>query len=804
MARHPNSERVMRLSHSGSAVFIVLVLTLLTASLLIVSFRVRSTTIDLNDATDRAVRIGNEIGALLSAEINSVVGFQATQQTQFRDNYRAQATRIADRLTTLQGLMPPLGAAVRARHEELQSAVRDWHHNIDSRQLVTRVMESGEFREAAFESLLVMRHGQAAAHRFNEEVLSYQSAEQLREERLASLFMALAIVFGPLAISAVLLMTRVFARLNATTSYMERRAREEEALRQVGQSLTGGLSMPDVLRRITDAAALLGQAEDVCIETVDRGLNEATCVARLGEGTPGPGAKAAYVGSLAQEALEGGASRVVENVDLEGRPDSPFRNLVRRSGNSSAMVIPLRMNNQPLGAMCLIRRAPHGFTYADAPKMHILADMAAIAMHRARTIEQLHALEEDEHFLAQASVALASSLDYKRTVHAVAHLAVPRLADVCIVHLAGGSVHADTVCADSIDCVVAQQLQDKHRERPDLAISVESVMRTGTPLLLREVPDEMLKEYAVDEDHLNALRRLRMTSAMVLPMYVARQTIGALVFFAVGDRHFDDDDLTRAQRIAQSAAMAIHNTQLYTVANAALELRDEVLRTVSHDLRNPLASIQLSVALLKKDSLPNGRRQKLLQSITSTSQRMNRLIDDLLVVGRLRAGQPLPLDRHREDPADIVEQMCEIMEPQARRHSVALRCSKPNTPLPSIVVDRTRIIQALTNLLDNAFKFTPEGGEIVVSCAPSNGEIRFAVADSGTGIDPADLGRLFDPFWQAQGAAHRGTGLGLAIVKAIVEQHGGRIWVESQPGAGTTVTFTVPVAAAGEQPLKAA
>jgi len=796
----------MRLSHSAIAVFIVVVLTLLTTSLLIVSFRERSTTVDLNDATDRAVRIGNEIGALLSAEINSVVGFQATQHTQFSDSYRAQEARIADRLATLQKLMPRLGAAVRARHEELQSAVRDWHHNIANRKLATRVMESGEFRQAAFESLLVMRHGQTAAHRFNEEVLSYQSAEQLREERLAFLFMALAVIFGPLAISAVVLMTRVFARLNATSSYMENRAREEEALRQVGQSLTGGLSMPDVLRRITDAAALLGQAEDVCIETVDRGLNEATCVARIGEGTPAPGAKGAYVGSLAQTALEGGAPRIVENVDLEGRPDSPFRNLVRRSGHSSAMVIPLRMNNQPLGAMCLIRRAPGSFTYADAPKMHILADMASIAMNRARTIEQLHALEQEEHFLAQASVGLSSSLDYKRTMRAVAHLTVPRLADVCIVHLAErpGTVHAEIVCADSIDRVVAQQLRDKHRERSDLAISVEGVMRTRTPLLLREVPDEMIKEHAADEDHLNALRRLHPTSAMVLPMFVARETIGALVFFAVGDRHFDEDDLTRAQRIAQIAALAIHNTQLYAVANAALQLRDEVLRTVSHDLRSPLSSIQLSVALLKKDSLPAGRRQELLQSITSTSQRMNRLIDDLLVVGRLRAGQPLPLDRHREDPADIVEQMCDIMEPQARRHSVTLRCSTPNTPLPSVVVDRTRILQALTNLLDNAFKFTPEGGEIVVSCTPSDGDIRFAVADNGTGIDPADLGRLFDPFWQAEGTAHRGTGLGLAIVKAIVEQHGGRIWVESQPGAGTTVTFTVPVAVAGEQPRKAA
>jgi signal transduction histidine kinase len=124
--------------------------------------------------------------------------------------------------------------------------------------------------------------------------------------------------------------------------------------------------------------------------------------------------------------------------------------------------------------------------------------------------------------------------------------------------------------------------------------------------------------------------------------------------------------------------------------------------------------------------------------------------------------------------------------------------------MPPIMVDRSRILQVFTNLLDNAFKFTPSGGTVTISCEASDQEVRFAVTDTGRGIEPADVQNIFDPYWQTDGTAHLGVGLGLAIAKAVVEQHHGRIWVESAPGVGTTVFFTIPVATADEAPLQAA
>ncbi len=796
----------MRSSNSLIAGFIAAVLVLLTASLLILSFRMRGTLIDLNERTDQAVKLGEQMNALLSNEVNSVVGFQATREARYHDSYRAQRASIADREGVLERMMASLGPTIGPRFNELQSALRDWHHSIDALELTTQVMPSDEFRRVVFDRLFLMRRAQAAMNRFNEAVLTYQSTQRSREQRRAYLFMALAVIFGPMALSAVVLMTHVLRRLSATTSFMEKRAREEEALRQVGHSLTGGLSMQDVLRRITDAAAVLAAADSVCIETVDLAADELTCIAGRGSDVPASGTKMAFAGSLAQEVLQDRSPKILTHVDLERHDHSLFLALIRGRQNCSAMVIPLSNGNQPLGAMCLVRRAGKRFTYDEAPKLRILADMASNAMHRALAVEKFQAMEEEERFMAQASAALASSLDYKRTVKSVAQLAVPRLADVCIVHLVERqrTYHADIACAEGIERSVAEQLRDKHRERSDLPDSVESALRTRKALLLPRMSDELLKAHAVDDDHLGALRRLALNSVMVLPMIVGHHTLGALVFFAVGDRSYTEDDLNDAKRVALRAALAIHNAQLYQMANEAIESRDEVFRTVSHDLRSPLTAIALSAELLRDTSLPYGRRQTLLRSITGASQRMNRLIDDLLAVGRLRAGQKLALDLHREDPADMVTQVCEIIGPQAIRNSVALRCSTPPAPLPSILVDRSRILQALTNVLDNAFKFTPAGGDILVSCTARDGKVTFAVTDTGKGIDPADLDKLFDPFWQAQGAAYMGTGLGLAIAKAIVEQHGGRIWVESKLGVGTTVSFTIPVAVAGEEPLKAA
>ena len=186
--------------------------------------------------------------------------------------------------------------------------------------------------------------------------------------------------------------------------------------------------------------------------------------------------------------------------------------------------------------------------------------------------------------------------------------------------------------------------------------------------------------------------------------------------------------------------------------------------------------------------------------ISRAAERMSRLIEDLIAISRMREGQKIPLNVHRENPADIIDEACGAIGFQVLAKSIDLRCKKPPT-IHIIKADRRRILQVLYNLLDNALKFTAEGGSIVVSCDGCDGGVQFSVKDTGRGIDPKEVDKIFDLFWQAKPGAHLGSGLGLAIAKAIIEEHKGRIWAESKPGLGTTVFFTIPSAELSEGPL---
>jgi len=421
---------------------------------------------------------------------------------------------------------------------------------------------------------------------------------------------------------------------------------------------------------------------------------------------------------------------------------------------------------------------------------------------RGSSLTRLRTMQSEEQFWAETSAALASSLDYKATLKVVARLAVPRVADCCAVHLVeeGQIVTAEIVHADPAKAVIAQRLTQKYPRRADRNAGPDHVIRTGEPDFIPEIADQTLKDYSVDEGHLELLRRLDVRSAMIVPLSANEETFGSLTFLAEAPRRFGADDLVFARNVARQAALAIRNSRLYSEAQEAIRARDEVLGVVSHDLRSPTTNILMTTKLLGIPSLPHEQQQGMVQIISRAAQRMSRLIEDLITVARIRGGQEISLNIHPENPAGIVDEICETFGFQARAKSIDLQCRKPHSVL-TIPADRSRVLQVLSNLLDNAIKFTPEGGRIVVSCEQADHAVRFSVKDTGRGIERKDLDRIFDRFWQGKSTAHLGAGFGLAIAKTIVEQHGGRIWAESSPGLGTTFFFTLPLAGAGAEPL---
>jgi signal transduction histidine kinase len=248
-----------------------------------------------------------------------------------------------------------------------------------------------------------------------------------------------------------------------------------------------------------------------------------------------------------------------------------------------------------------------------------------------------------------------------------------------------------------------------------------------------------------------------------------------------------------------SRSMLPHVFRIYRRQREDLEgvaLRQwEMLANVSHDLRSPLASIMLNAsALLEVPSRDDQVTRQCAKQIQCAVQRMNRLIHDLLDFESIRTGH-LCLDAGVHGAAPIVDELVKCFLPIAEQRQVTLMAEHGMRLLPEVRCDRSRIIQVLDNLISNAVKVTPAGGTVCVRVEAVGRDLRFAVADNGPGIADEDQPRLFNWLWRARTSSYQGTGRGLAIAKGIVEAHGGRIWVESKLGVGTTFYFTLPAVA---------
>jgi signal transduction histidine kinase len=229
-------------------------------------------------------------------------------------------------------------------------------------------------------------------------------------------------------------------------------------------------------------------------------------------------------------------------------------------------------------------------------------------------------------------------------------------------------------------------------------------------------------------------------------------------------------------------------------------LKDEFVALISHDLRTPLTSIMGYLELTLDDETIADDSRSYLEIVQRNSDRLLRLVNDLLFVARVEAGE-LDLHPHEIGLAAIVRQSIEEATPRATDRGVELRAHVEE--VPDVRADRGRMFQLLDNLISNAIKFTPEGGRVDVRLLAKGARVRIEVCDTGIGIAPAEQVRLFERFFRASTATERhipGTGLGLYIASAIVDAHGGEIDVQSEPGTGTTFAVELPVVSKAEAP----
>jgi signal transduction histidine kinase len=413
-----------------------------------------------------------------------------------------------------------------------------------------------------------------------------------------------------------------------------------------------------------------------------------------------------------------------------------------------------------------------------------------------RDITERKRMEREQQFLAEAGAVLAASLDYEQTLATVAQLAIRDFADWCIVEVMEESEQLrrlKVVSADAANAALCTCLEQMpiDRNRPYL---MRAVIETKQFLLVEHVSSEHLESVAQGPEHLQALRAVNPRSLMAFPLLMHGQLLGILAFISsTPSRTYGPDDIRLGEALADRAAVAIENARLYRASVRATQLRDQVMGVVAHDLRNPLSTILTQVwAMERHGPEPERRSPKPLEVIQRAAKRMNRLIQDLLDVARMEAGQ-LTIERARLSAVELITEAVDMQKPLASSSSIELRV-EVDADVPDVLGDRDRLLQVFENLIGNAIKFTEAGGSITAGAASRDHEVVFWVTDTGGGIAGEHLPLVFDRFWQATRVGHQGAGLGLPIAKGIVEAHGGRIWVESTEGRGTTVSFTIPTA----------
>jgi signal transduction histidine kinase len=410
-------------------------------------------------------------------------------------------------------------------------------------------------------------------------------------------------------------------------------------------------------------------------------------------------------------------------------------------------------------------------------------------------ISERHRRQQELQLLGEAGRRLGESLDLEETLQAIGALLVPAVADWYGVDLLDdGDLRSVAVAhRDPCKLAFAQQLRQRYPVQPDAPYGIYKVARTGEPDLVQRVDEAMLVNSAHDAEHLRLLRALALHSWMCVPLNARGQRLGVLTLVAAeSGRAYGVEDLAFAQDLADRIALALDNARLYADAQQAVRVREDVLAVVSHDLKNPLAAINLSAAHLWQWAT-DSKARRLLENIQRTTGRMNRLLGDLLDMARIGSGQ-FDVEPGACPVAELLREAVELLQPVAEERKRLLQLDLKVVEGMAVTCDRGRILQVIENLLSNAIKFCRPGDLITLSAAPVGQAVRIAVADTGQGIPPEALPRLFDPYWSGQEHRKFGTGLGLYIGQGILAAHGGRLQVSSRVGKGSTFFFDLPLA----------
>ena len=403
--------------------------------------------------------------------------------------------------------------------------------------------------------------------------------------------------------------------------------------------------------------------------------------------------------------------------------------------------------------------------------------------------------EVQVQFLATASRVLAESFDDASAMSKIAQLTIHQIADGCTVRLIGEDAKltvAASIHRDPKKQLIMEKFAKIYDSRGVLSQELDEAIKTQTVQICNDFNKIRFANLGLESSESQDLEKLGEFNSAVIPLLVNGVVIG--VFSIMSDkseRRYEESDIEFLESIGNQIALSIENVHLYNKAQNAIKLREEILAIVSHDLRNPLSTIQMTGQILPKIIDDKAKVLSFSEKILRSTDQMKRMIEDLMDFAKIQEGK-LSIEKNVEDPKAALEMVIEMMNAQANEKGLELFI-EVSPKLPAIQYDKQRIAQALLNLVGNAIKFTEIGGQVYLAATEVNGGVKFSVTDTGPGICEEDLPKIFDRYWQAKKSKSASAGLGLSITKGIIEAHGSQIRVESQIGKGSTFYFILPV-----------
>jgi len=429
-----------------------------------------------------------------------------------------------------------------------------------------------------------------------------------------------------------------------------------------------------------------------------------------------------------------------------------------------------------------------------------------LVVNTVRDVSELRRQQQHEKYVAEATAALSTSLDYEQTLATLARMLVPAFGDWCAVHLLeGGELRQVSVAhVDPERVAMAREYHRKYPPDPRQDHGIWKVLRTGQSELYNDVSAQRLAATVPDAERVAMLEALGLTSILIAPIRARDTILGSLSIVAAGsERRYDERDLRLLEELGRRAGHAIEQARLYRAAQESAEraleagrVKDEFLATVSHELRTPLNAI-LGWASLLQGRSTDASIAKGIDVIYRNAQAQAKIIEDILDVSRIITGK-LKLESKPADLVAITRDAIDVVGPSARAKQIEIELDSPGEFCP-LVGDPERLRQVVWNLLSNAVKFTGQRGRVRVEIRQEASTLVLRVSDTGIGIEPSFLPYVFDRFKQADSSTTRrvgGLGLGLALVRHIVELHGGDVSAESEgPGKGATFIVRLPVRA---------